>query len=156
MQAGTYYVGDLCYVMHSEWDEVCALLFADNEGVFTLKDGRRFAIYKTAYGDGVYADQFGNSYPVDAGNIGCIRVEDVADPQQAWLEGMNVIAFDQQFYTDKDGSVISIGNIDIDTDPTGKDGCLKKLRAKPRYGAARYERDVAEELKKLGVKACAN
>jgi hypothetical protein len=122
MQAGKYYVGDLCYVMHSEWDEVCALLFADrtdhgcNEGEFTLKDGRRFAIYNTAYGDGVYADQFGNSYPVDAGSIGCIRVEDVNDPQ-AWLAGMNVITFDQPFYTDTDGSVISIGNIDIDTDP---------------------------------------
>ena len=23
MKAGTYYIGDLCYVMHKEWDEVC-------------------------------------------------------------------------------------------------------------------------------------
>jgi hypothetical protein len=22
MKAGTYYIGDLCYVMHKEWDEV--------------------------------------------------------------------------------------------------------------------------------------
>ena len=28
MRSGTYYVGDLCYVMHPQWDEVCDLMFA--------------------------------------------------------------------------------------------------------------------------------
>ena len=38
--AGKYYVGDLCYVMHDEWDEVCGLFFKGrddhgcNQGVF--------------------------------------------------------------------------------------------------------------------------
>ena len=26
--AGEYYIGDLCYVMHAEWGEVCDLMFA--------------------------------------------------------------------------------------------------------------------------------
>lgn len=30
MKAGTYYVGDLCYVLHEDWDEVCSLII-DNE-----------------------------------------------------------------------------------------------------------------------------
>ena len=55
MPAGQYYIGDLCYVMHDEWDEVCHLLFGSSqtgrikEGEFVLKDGRRFACYSTAY-----------------------------------------------------------------------------------------------------------
>jgi hypothetical protein len=80
MKAGTYYVGDLCYVLHDEWDEVCELIIKDNvclDGEFTLRDGRRFAIYGTAYGDGNYFDQNGKSYDVDAGSIGCILMNDI-------------------------------------------------------------------------------
>ena len=91
MPAGRYLVGDLCYCMHPQWNEVCDLLFAGrtdhgcNEGEFTLANGVKFAIYNTAYGDGYYPDQQGNTYPVDAGCIGCIRVEDVYDPEW-WLD----------------------------------------------------------------------
>lgn len=85
MPAGKYYVGDLCYVMHPEWDEACDLFFAGrddhgcNDGEFTLKDGRRFASFGTLWGDGTYYDQFGHSFGVDAGLIGCIKVEDIRD-----------------------------------------------------------------------------
>ena len=27
MKAGNYYIGDLCYVLHDEWNEVCELIF---------------------------------------------------------------------------------------------------------------------------------
>ena len=51
----TYYIGDLCYVMHDEWDEVCELLFPHGGGEQTgrlhLKDGREFFIFGTAYGE---------------------------------------------------------------------------------------------------------
>lgn len=120
MPAGKYLVGDLCYVMHTEWDEVCELLFAGrtdhgcNEGEFTLKDGRRFAIYNTAHGDGVYDDNVGNAYPVDAGCIGCIRVEDVNDPEM-YLAGMNIINFASDFTTDTDGDTIEIGHVRVYT-----------------------------------------
>jgi len=120
MRPGTYYVGDLCYVMHPQWREVCNLMFAsgDNgvlDGEFNLANGVRFAVHGTAYGDGTYLDEQGREYPVDAGLIGCIRVEDVYDPEW-WLQGVQTIEFDKPFeivYTDgiinfvtKDGKIV--------------------------------------------------
>jgi len=52
MKAGTYYIGDLCYVMHPEWDEFCALTISGHnvlDGEFNLKDGRRFATFTTKW-----------------------------------------------------------------------------------------------------------
>ena len=80
MQAGKYWVGDLCYVLSEEWDEFCAITMPNGDcldGEFALSDGRKFAFSRTAYGDGVFSDQFGRQYGVDAGLIGCIRVEDI-------------------------------------------------------------------------------
>ena len=100
MRPGTYYVGDLCYVMHPQWTEVCGLMFATDGGVldgeFNLANGVRFSVQSTAYGDGTYYDSEGREYPVDAGLIGCIRVQDVYDPEW-YLEGVNVIAFENPF-----------------------------------------------------------
>lgn len=126
MPAGKYYVGDLCYVMHPEWSEACDLFFEGrddhgcNQGEFTLADGRKFACYNTAYGDGTYKDQLGNLYPVDAGIIGCIRVEDVADPE-AWLAGMHVHEFDRPFEVYYNDGVIHVGHVEVDTDPAWED-----------------------------------
>jgi hypothetical protein len=120
MPAGKYLVGDLCYVMHPQWNEVCDLLFAGrtdhgcNQGEFTLANGVKFAIYNTAWGDGNYPDQQGNMYPVDAGSIGCIRVEDVDDPE-AWMLGMTQHTFENDFETGTDGETISIGHVDVFT-----------------------------------------
>jgi len=60
MTAGKYYIGDLAYVMHGEWDEFCDLTIQGNSllnGEFNLKDGRRFATFTTKWGDGVYQDE---------------------------------------------------------------------------------------------------
>lgn len=76
----TYYIGDLCYVMHDCWSEVCDLTFFDNsEHEFQLADGRKFILFTTAYGDGTYTDQYGNQYGVDAGVIGAIKTADIRD-----------------------------------------------------------------------------
>jgi hypothetical protein len=127
MRSGTYYVGDLCYVMHPQWDEVCDLMFATGgnsvlDGEFNLANGIRFSLHSTAYGDGTYQDQQGRDYPVDAGLIGCIRVEDVVDPE-AWLAGMQTVEFDQTFELQYDEGVIKFVSVNgkvllaIDTDP---------------------------------------
>jgi hypothetical protein len=80
-----YYVGDLCYVMHDVWNEVCDLVPYDNsEHEFELEDGRKFILFGTAYGDGSYTDLAGNSYGVDSGTIGAIKVDDIRD-----LEGFD-------------------------------------------------------------------
>lgn len=121
MPAGRYYVGDLCYVMHDAWTEAVDLMFPSAaegfksvEGVLTLKDGRQFAIFSTSYGDGTYFDQQGNDYPVDAGSIGCIRVEDIKD-DTADIGLGNVIDFDQDFVVESDGENLKFGHIVIVT-----------------------------------------
>ena len=121
MKAGTYYVGDLCYVLHDEWDEVCELIIKDGvclDGEFTLKDGRRFAIYSTAYGDGTYLDQSGNEYGVDAGSIGCILLSDInLESEGNFLTGGNIVPFENDFHTDEEDGRIMFGSLIIDTDP---------------------------------------
>ena len=121
MPAGRYYVGDLCYVMHDAWTEAVDLMFPSAaegyksvEGVMKLKDGRQFAIFSTAYGDGYYSDNLGNDYPVDAGSIGCIRVEDIKD-DTADIGLGNVIDFDQDFVVESDGENLKFGHIVIAT-----------------------------------------
>ena len=88
-----YWIGDLCYVMHDVWSEVCDLLPFDNsEHEFELEDGRKFILFSTAFGDGVYQDQKGNRYPVDAGVIGAIKADDIRD-SEAWIDGGNFHRF---------------------------------------------------------------
>lgn len=109
MPAGTYYIGDLCYVMHDEWDEFCALTIDGNavlDGEFTLKDGRRFATYGTAFGDGCYPASNGANLGVDAGLIGCIRVEDIAPSDKNNIKLGTIVTFDAPFNTgEKEGSI---------------------------------------------------
>jgi hypothetical protein len=121
MQPGKYYIGDLCYVMHGEWDEFCKLTIVGNkvlDGEFNLKDGRRFATFTTKWGDGNYFDQNGKSYDVDAGLIGCIRLDDIdlTNPENSLIGG-NMVEFVQPFSTFSAGGEIRIGNVLINTDP---------------------------------------
>lgn len=134
MRPGTYLVGDLCYVMHPQWKEVCNLMFACDNGVldgeFNLANGVRFAVHSTAYGDGVYYDEQDRQYPVDAGLIGCIRVEDVYDPEW-YLEGVHTVEFKNPFELVYDNGLIKFvehltnGAISVtlavDTDPVYED-----------------------------------
>ena len=122
MPAGKYYVGDLCYVMdHDEWHQVCARTpygekIADGE--FELDDGRRFAIYSTRWGDGGYYDQYGHTYSVDAGSIGCILMSDIrANKYDNLLDLGAILEFAEPFETGSQGGQIEVGHVIIDTDP---------------------------------------
>jgi len=125
MPAGTYWIGDLCYVMHDEWDEFCELTIKGNQcvdGEFQLKDGRRFAQYHTAYGDGTYADEDGSEYGVDAGLLGCIMVKDIDDAKPENDLGLgHVVTFNYPFHTESVNGKIAFGHILIDTDPPYED-----------------------------------
>lgn len=121
MPAGTYYIGDLCYVMDTdEWDQFCSITISGMNclsGEFNMPDGRRFATYGTKWGDGEYRDQYGNQYGVDAGLIGCIRLDDIRHkPVNIGSLGA-VITFQNDFDTSYADGVINIGHIHIDTDP---------------------------------------
>ena len=122
LPAGKYYIGDLCYVMHEEWDEVCGLFFKGrtdhgcNQGEFMLKDGRRFACYNTRWGDGTYFDAAGNRYPVDAGCIGCILVSDITPSENNNVGSGNVHEMQRDFNTSTEDSMLTFGHVVIDTD----------------------------------------
>ena len=122
MPAGKYYIGDLCYVMHPEWDECCELFFPANhpprgvEGEFTLADGRRFASFGTAYGDGGYRSNIGTYHSVDSGSIGCIRMEDIRDNQYNNIEELGAfVEFTEPFEVSEDQGLIVFGHVQIET-----------------------------------------
>ena len=119
MPAGKYYIGDLCYVMTpQEWEEFCTITNSEGDkcldGEFQFEDGRRFATYDTKFGDGTYYDQYGHSYSVDAGLIGCIRIEDIrAHKYDNLLDLGAVVDINEDFETsggkgtpDWDGAII--------------------------------------------------
>lgn len=117
---GLYYVGDLCYVFNNEdWDKVCELTIDGNKmlsGEFNLPDGRRFAMYNTKYGDGVYNDQFGNQFYVDSGTIGCVLVKDTTKRDYESMRRLGtIVEIKDIFHTSEDNGCIFISNITIDT-----------------------------------------
>ena len=115
-KAGNYYIGDLCsYLTNEEWGEVCdKSLHPDgpSEGIFKLDDGRKFAMWGTAFGDGVYHGTNGLKFFVDSGTIGCIKVIDA--PYIGPMDGGHVIEM-PDFSTTKLGGTISFGDLHIDT-----------------------------------------
>ena len=123
-----YYVGDLCYVMHDAWDEVCGLVPFDNsEHEFELEDGRKFILFSTAYGDGTYFDREGKSYSVDSGTIGAIKVDDIRDPEFNRIVGHGLGQF-HEFPAEIDGldcvyesGWITIFDVVINTIGAGED-----------------------------------
>ena len=127
MQAGKYYIGDLCYVMaDDEWKEICSIIIQGNrvvDGEFELKDGRKFAIYSTKWGDGLYDDHYGHSYSVDSGSIGCIKLEDIkyVDNYDQFLDVGAIVEFDEPFVTSEHEGQIQFGYIIIETNPTYED-----------------------------------
>ena len=116
--AGTYYIGDLCYVMSPEWDEVCKLTIKNHEcleGLFQLTDGRQFFLGHTRYGDGNYPDNLGNVYEVDAGLIGIISVSDISDSELENLTDGVVHIFNEPFPVSACDGLFNFGHIKMDT-----------------------------------------
>ena len=76
-----FYIGDVCYVLpgciyHGIWQkqynfEKGLIKVSGEDG----EPGGSFAVASTSYGDGVYWDEHGNEYPVDAGVIGLVPLE---------------------------------------------------------------------------------
>ena len=147
MPAGTYYVGDLCYVMHDEWTECCELFFKGrsdhgcNEGVFQLKDGRMFANFNTDYGDGRYSSNTPNSFCVDSGSIGCIKLEDIRDETYSsdMISDLGaIVTFEDDFVVSERNGTISFGDLDI---YTGEDPNYQDEEEEEAYYDEYYEND---------------
>ena len=78
--AGKYWLCDPCYaVPENLWMQLLNSCDFFNAPVGTVTDSRggvhHVLGFCTAYGDGCYVDQHGNTYPVDAGLIGLVPVE---------------------------------------------------------------------------------
>jgi hypothetical protein len=132
LPAGTYYIGDLCYVVDKangfDWGDFldATLHNAENitdgrgtsDGYFEY-EGTHFFSSHTAYGDGSYEDQEGRNYTVDAGLIGCWPVTGLgADPKMPVPEHGQVVTFAKPFTCktcDETGGTIVIGHVRIDT-----------------------------------------
>jgi hypothetical protein len=130
-----YYIGDLSLVLDdNDWLTFCAVfdttdddpenyLDPDNFDLDVDGSGRPFAALKTAYGDGVYTDREGNSYSVDSGTIGLIKVSDILDTAKlanALNKGLGHLHdMGEEFYTcqcGNDNGVLYFGDIvEIDT-----------------------------------------
>jgi hypothetical protein len=116
--AGQYYVGDLCYVMYPEWDELCDIMFSEDdylEGELTVQNKRIF-LASTAYGDGNYADNVGRAYGVDSGSLGIIAVENIAESELPNLNDGHVIEFTTDFIVTAQHGRFNFGGILIDTE----------------------------------------
>jgi hypothetical protein len=85
MQAGTHFVGDLCYVLNDHvWKELCAMMFAIDKingtyGKFTLSNGREVVLFNMPMGDGFYKDSADRTYCVDSGTIGITTNENLKE-----------------------------------------------------------------------------
>lgn|SRR5574338_152523 len=118
LPAGKYYVGDLCYVMRPEWNEVCDIVIDGSkctEGEFSLKDGRKFAMYNTKWGDGIYYDDYNNKYPVDTGSIGCIRIEDISEKELENIKSGCIHIFENDIESYSKDGIIHFNHIVINT-----------------------------------------
>jgi hypothetical protein len=130
MPAGKYYLGDLCYCLHDVWDECCDLMFPPGtavrevEGEFQLRDGRRFASFGTAYGDGEYRSSINTLHSVDSGSIGCILLSDIRD-NQCSLEQLQelgaIVDFEAPFEVGSDQGLLKFGPVLIETAPDYED-----------------------------------
>lgn len=116
---GRYVIGDPSYhVPETQWDHVL-----DESGFFeqqchsTFKkaDGSIGTVvaFSTAWGDGLYNDNIGNEYGVDAGLIGIIPLDDVEHLDESLG---TVIEFKSPVQCFVEGGVIVFGYIEINTD----------------------------------------
>jgi len=115
--AGRYYIGDLCYVFtDKEWEELCKMELWNGDshefkGKIIYSDG-------TAYGDGEYNDQKGNSYPVDSGTIGIAPVEILSKSKlksNFMFFTPNFFDFKKEFTVESNNGWFRFGHIVIET-----------------------------------------
>lgn len=121
-----FYFGDICYALsNDEYDR----LWGGNgyeDGIFEDdRTGLRFAVAGTAHGDGEFADNYGNFYPVDGGNLGVVPLElvgpaEMHDIQEGGL-GLIVEGAGNAYFKGEDGYFVftppaGTRDYEVDTD----------------------------------------
>jgi len=111
-EAGTYYLGDLCYVLtKTQWDELMGQVidggWGCRDGEFTV-DGKKVFLGTTYIGDGTYLDEIGNVYCVDSGTIGICPAELMANTDK--LELGKKLDIENSFMISSDNGVFIIND----------------------------------------------
>ena len=133
--AGKYWLGDLAYVTNRE-----DRLYGDDPGktgtviLFGFRDNAREFLnaaqfggerlefetspihgieFRTAFGDGVYQDQFNEVYPVDSGTLGCIQANGVTRTENVGM-GKHY-TFAEPFEVTWEKGFFRFDSIEIDT-----------------------------------------
>lgn len=116
---GVYWLGDPCYVIPSEdWNAYLEAYWKSRvvlDDIFQFK-GKACIAFSTAYGDGEYKDQDGNTYCVDSGLIGLTPVTLCGPPIDHLAKSVQLLAFvgDLVCYSEK--GLLTFGRYEIDTD----------------------------------------
>ena len=114
MPAGTYIVGDPCYSISDErWMEWLERANYENSDILEAElDGYKCLGLGTMYGDGMYRDNEGHVYGVDAGLIGLVPIALCPDHDPH----LRVVKFNTDFtcYRGKSGR-LRFGSIVIQT-----------------------------------------
>lgn len=122
LPAGTYYIGDPCYVFNrDQWDALGDQTGWFEETPVAAIHEYRMVAFGTAYGDGAYQDNLGREYPVDSGLIGIVPIE-VVDPTKFRDNPFgHVVRFDEPFTCEAIGGQLRFGDVVIETDPEDED-----------------------------------
>jgi len=121
MKAGTYYVGDPCYVFDKSWGKFLDEYNKTNKPIQTIL-GHELCIGQTAYGDGEYYDENSKmEFTVDAGLLACLPVEMLEIDKRYTVEDvskstyMHIVIFEEDFEADTTSGVFQFGPIKINT-----------------------------------------
>lgn len=114
---GTYWVGDPCYA-DAKVTDTAALNGTDPTEVVG-PTGVGVAV-TTAFGDGTYDASNGRCYSVDSGMLGAVPAGSGPCP-----DGMSEVTWKvpQSVELDEDTGIVSVGTIEIDTDPSMGGDC---------------------------------
>jgi len=117
VKPGTYYLGDPCYCFEGKkWGEILSKSDTLDE---PYHEGNKIVVaFSTAHGDGVYRDQHGHKFPVDAGLIGLVS-KSLANMNPG--DGALLVKFDKPQYCSAEGGKLYFGPYVIDTDPQDED-----------------------------------
>jgi hypothetical protein len=120
--AGTYFLGDPCYIISHDagWMELLdSCGYFDGSPVGEVH-GCEVLAFGTKYGDGVYFDQLGRAFGVDAGLIGLVPVQPWEhEVRKALGDGLGklVVFTEDSTCTSEDG-LLTFGPVAvINTDP---------------------------------------
>lgn len=144
LKPGKYWIGDPCYVLGDEngfshWHDILEQTdYFNGEGIFEIPNNSGksglCAVFSTAYGDGLYLDDEGREYPVDAGLISAIPVEIIQVLPRADMG--NIVDIPREFQPEYSHGDIRFGPVIIHTDPSDPE----------EYGYDDYEHDDISEF----------